>query len=93
MCPNGCSAEDAGNMSLFLYVTITEDTKFNVRYQFGFMNRNDQKIKYFRNPNKYNSSELKSGFGSQEFLSHDELFDASKNYVVDGKITIACKVS
>jgi len=80
-------------MSLFLHVTNAENTTFSVRYQFGFMNLNDQKIKYLRDVDKRNGSELKSGFGFAQLVSHAELFDTSKHYVVDLKLTIACKVS
>jgi len=80
-------------MGLFLHVTNAEDTTFKVRYQFGFMNLNDQKIKYNPAALKYNGDELSLGRGYPKFLSHAELFDASKHYVVDGKLTIACKVS
>jgi len=94
--PNGCKAADAeGHMSLFLHVANAEDTTFKVRYQFGLMYGKEQKIEYSREFVKRNGHEFtdKSGCGFPKVQSHAQLFDASKNYVVDGKLTIACKVS
>jgi len=92
--PNGDTADADGNIGLFFCVANTEDTTFKVRYQFGLMNNNDQKIQYLRNVVKRNGHEFADnlGCGFSKFLSHAELFDASKNYVVDGQLTIACKV-
>jgi len=93
--PNGDTADDAGNIGLFLHVANAEGTTFKVHYQFGLMNRKDQKIQYLRNGLKRNGHEFNdgSGYGFPKVQSHAQLFDASKNYVVDGKLTIACKVS
>jgi len=95
MYPNGCTADAEGYMSLFLCITNAEDTTFKVHYQFGWMNRKDQKIQYLRDIVKRNGHEFTetNGSGYPKFLNHIQLFDASKNYVVDGKLTIACKVS
>jgi len=92
MYPNGNKAVVEGNTGLYLRGTNAEETTFSVRYQFGLKNNNDQKIQYFYSGLKRNGRELKFGFGYPKFLSHAALFDASKNYVVDGKLTIACKV-
>jgi len=95
LCANGDTADEAGNISLFLRVTNAEDTTFNVHYQFGLMNRKDQTIEYLSHVFKQNGLEFGEclGYGYLKMLSHAEFFDASKNYVVDGKLTIACKVS
>jgi len=90
--PNGEAADDAGNISPFLYVTNAEGTTFKVGFKFGLVNNNDETIQYLREVLTRNGRELKSGFGFAQLLSHAELFDASKHYVVDGKLTIACKV-
>jgi len=94
LCPNGENAEDAGYMSLYLYSTNAEKTTFKVNFLFGLKNHKDQKIQYLRDVIKCNAQEFadESGYGFPKFLSHAKLFDASKNYVVDGELTIACKV-
>jgi len=93
LCPNGDRADAEGYLSLFLYVNNAEGTTFKVQYQLGLMNSNDQKIQYFHDVGKRDGLEFKSGLGYGTFVSHAELFDPSENYVADGKLTIACKVS
>jgi len=80
-------------MSLFLRVTNAEGTTFKVRYQFGLMNSKDQKIQYFHDVEILDAQEFESGLGYRKFLTHAELCGVYKKYVVDWKITIACKVS
>jgi len=91
MYPNG--ADEKEYIGIYLRVANAEKTTFKVHYQFGLMNRNHHKIEYLYDVDKRNGHELDSGLGYPKFLSHAKLFDASKNFVVDGKLTIACKVS
>jgi len=92
--PNGGHAEREGNICPFLFLSNAADTTFNVRFQFGLLNGKDQKIEYLHQMVGYPREHFgKMGSGSRTFLNHAQLFDASKNYIVDGKITIACKVN
>jgi len=91
--PNGKTAEVAGNISLYLHVTNAEGTAFKVNHKIGLMDRKTQNIQFFYVDPKRYSQEFKSGFSLQNIMSNAALFDASKNFVVDGKITIACEVS
>jgi len=92
LCPNGFVVDETGYMSVLLYVNNAEGTTFNVNFQFGLTHSKDQKIQYFVAQSNHNVQDLKNGQGFVKMLSHAALFGAT-NYVVDGKITIACKVN
>jgi len=88
------NAEREGNIRPVLFLSNAADTTFNVDFQFGLMNGKDQKIVYFDRMIGYPREHFgKMGNGPQTFLSHAQLFDDSKNYIVDGKLTVACKVN
>jgi len=93
MSPNGSKADAEGHIGVYLRVTNAEGTTFKVRYQFGLMYGKDQKIQYLREVSIRDSCKLNIRCGHSKFLRLGALFGAYNNYVVDGKLTIACKVS
>jgi hypothetical protein len=90
--PNGETRDSISHISIFLNVIEEGSSEWKVNFMLSLKSQiSSEKLQPICEVTK-DANEIDTGFGWAKFLSHDDFFDPSKGYYMDGKFTIFSEV-